>query len=214
MKAVIYDMDGVVLNTEVIYTQKWLELGRQRNFKNVESFVDNVRGCGVKESLELINSYDPDIDAQAYSNDVFAAVDAVAYNYVELMPYLKESLKFFKDHKFKIALATSTNRERVDHYLKMHDIDSYFDVIVCGDEIEKNKPNPDIFLKAMQKLNVEAKDTYILEDSYNGIRAALASKAHPFMVVDQNPVTEEMEEKAEKIFNNLKEVFQFFTLEA
>lgn len=79
----------------------------------------------------------------------------------------------------------------------------YFDVIVGGDMVEESKPEPDIFLKAAQLLNVQPEKVYVIEDSYNGIRAAFTGGMIPIMVPDMLEPDDEMKEKAQYIFKDL-----------
>ena len=79
----------------------------------------------------------------------------------------------------------------------------YFDVIVGGDMVEKSKPEPDIFLKAAQLLDVQPEKAYVIEDSYNGIRAAFTGGMIPIMVPDMLEPDDEMKEKAQYIFKDL-----------
>ena len=85
----------------------------------------------------------------------------------------------------------------------------YFDEIVCGDMVSKSKPDPEIFLKACELLNVEPKESFAIEDSYNGMRAAHAGGLRPIMVPDLAEPTEEMEELAEVILPSLLEVIAY-----
>ena len=86
----------------------------------------------------------------------------------------------------------------------------YFQVIIGGDMVERSKPEPDIFLKACEELSVSPKDTYIIEDSYNGIRAAYAAGAMPIMVPDILMPDDEMKEKTHVILPDLMSVKKFF----
>ena len=85
----------------------------------------------------------------------------------------------------------------------------YFDVLVCGDKVERSKPAPDIFLKACEETGVSPARAYAVEDSYNGIRSAAAGGLRPVMVPDLMPPTEEMEQLAEVILPDLTAVERY-----
>ena len=85
----------------------------------------------------------------------------------------------------------------------------YFDRIICGDMVSRSKPAPDIFLKACEELNVSPSDSYAIEDSYNGIRAAHAGGLHPIMVPDLLPADEEMQSLAEIVLPSLTSVMEY-----
>ena len=86
---------------------------------------------------------------------------------------------------------------------------NYFDKVVCGDMVKRSKPEPDIFLKACEELQVNPSDAYAVEDSYNGIRAAHAAGMRPIMVPDMAEPTEEMERLSEVVLPSLFEVKQY-----
>ena len=85
----------------------------------------------------------------------------------------------------------------------------FFDVLVCGDMIEKSKPAPDIFLKACELLGVDPAECYGIEDSHNGIRASAAAGLHTIMVPDVLAATEEMEKLSEIVLPSLSEVRKY-----
>lgn len=105
---------------------------------------------------------------------------------IELLTYLKSEGK-------KIALASSTRRQTVMSQLKDAGILDYFDAVICGDMLQRSKPAPDIFLKACEEIQVLPEKAYVIEDSYNGIRAASVGKMHPIMVPDLLSENEEMD---------------------
>ena len=85
----------------------------------------------------------------------------------------------------------------------------YFDQIIGGDMVERSKPEPDIFLEACRRLGSKPENCYVIEDSYNGIRAAHAAGMHPIIVPDLKEPTEEMRVLAEKILRSLYEVKEY-----
>ena len=120
-----------------------------------------------------------------------------------------ELLQYIKECGLKVALASSTRSEVVIQQLRDAKILEYFQVIVGGDMVTHSKPRPDIFLKACEELGVEPTESFAIEDSYNGIRAAAAGHLRPLMVPDLMPPTPEMQELSEGIFNNLLDVKEY-----
>ena len=98
---------------------------------------------------------------------------------------------------------SSTHTEVVRRELDAAGLLQYFTAVICGDQVSRSKPEPDIFLKAAEALGAEAADCFIIEDSFNGVRASFASGAHTVMVPDVVPPDEEMREKAEVILPSL-----------
>ena len=124
-------------------------------------------------------------------------------------PGVKELLTYLKSAGVKIAIASSTKKSGVARELKQAGFLEYFDELVCGDMVEKSKPNPDIFLKAAQCLGEEPENCIVIEDSFNGIRAAHAANMFAIMVPDILPPDEEMKEKASLILDSLNDVLSY-----
>ena len=121
----------------------------------------------------------------------------------------RELLEYLKNDNVPVALASSTITGRVRNELTAAGLIDYFDVIVGGDMVNKSKPEPDIFLHAADKLRIPAKDCCIIEDSFNGVRAAHASGAFVIMVPDLVQPTEEIALLADMILPSLTDVGKY-----
>ena len=121
-------------------------------------------------------------------------------------------LRFLKEKEVKIALASSNNRYEINLYLEKTNLLKYFEYIISGEDIKESKPNPEIFNKVINYFNVKPSETIILEDSFNGIRAAHSSGAKGIMIPDILEPNEEMKEKAKYIFKDLDEVVLNFNM--
>ena len=119
---------------------------------------------------------------------------------------VEELLKYLKETGYKIAIASSTRSALVKEQIEDAGLMKYFDVIVGGDQVKKSKPEPDIFLKAAELLVVKPENAYVIEDSYTGIRAAKSAHMRPIMVPDMVQPDEEMQDKAWKICDSLKDI--------
>ena len=127
-----------------------------------------------------------------------------------MKPGVRELLSFLKENNVKTALASSTKVETVTNQLRDAKILDYFDVVIGGDMVKNSKPNPEIFLKAAEKLGIDPKEAYIIEDSFNGIKAAHSAKAMPIMVPDMLEPDEEISSLCHKIFKDLIQVRDYF----
>ena len=107
------------------------------------------------------------------------------------------------ENKFKLAVASSAKRERIELVLNRFELTSYFDVIVSGYEVSNSKPHPDIFLKAAEKLKVDPKECIVIEDSANGIRAA--KLANMFWIGYNNPISNQDLSEADIIINDFND---------
>lgn len=118
---------------------------------------------------------------------------------------IREILNFFKERKFKMAIASSSKKEQIESNLHLAHIEGYFDALVSGrdDGIRNGKPAPDIFLKAAERIGLPAAECFVFEDAYNGIRAAAAAGACPIMIPDMIPADDEMRKLSYGIYPDL-----------
>ena len=129
---------------------------------------------------------------------------------VELKHGVIETLKTLKVRGIKMAVATSTDRERAEDKLVRSGLLPYFDDVICGDEIERGKPYPDIYLKACEKLGTKPEETVGVEDSINGVTASHAAGLYTLMVIDLIQPDEETKKKADRISNDIFELTELF----
>ena len=118
--------------------------------------------------------------------------------------------EYLQKNHIKAAVASSTRREVVMRELEEGGLLPYFDKVICGDMVQRSKPEPDIYLEACRQIQEQPEECYAIEDSYNGIRAAKRAGLRPIMVPDLSAPTMEMEELSDCILPSLHEVQQYF----
>lgn len=210
-KAVVFDMDGVIFDSERAVMQCWKEVASRHNIPDIEKAILACTGTTMVRTREImLNLYGADFPYDEYARES-SAIFHSRYDggRLPMKPGVKELLTFLKEHDKKIALASSTRQQVVTDELRDAGIIEYFDRIICGDMVSRSKPAPDIFLKACEELNVSPSDSYAIEDSYNGIRAAHAGGLHPIMVPDLLPADEEMQSLAEIVLPSLTSVMEY-----
>ena len=121
-------------------------------------------------------------------------------------------IKRLKINGYTLAIASSTVLSAVERQVRAAGIREYFDVVLGGDDVKDGKPAPDIYLMAAEKLGKDPSQVIVIEDSYNGIKAARAAGAKAIMVPDILPPNEEMREKAWKICKDFDEVREVLEL--
>lgn len=186
MKAVIFDMDGVLFDTESLCMKAWDYAGEKLGIGPAGYMVLKTLGVNAQAAIGILKKeFGEDFNAEEFKK----IGRDFSYDYFEKygMPMKKgvtDILGYLTSKKYKIALASSTSTKSVMHHLYDTKIKDYFDVIVCGDQIERSKPEPDIYLKAAELLGLAPEVCYAVEDSKNGLLSAHRAGCQVIMVPD------------------------------
>lgn len=209
--AVVFDMDGVIFDSERATLNCWLELADRYGIENVKQAFYRCTGTTMTRTKEImLETYGSDFPYDAYEQEVSKMYhEKYDGGRLPMKPGVRELLTYLKDKGKKIALASSTRRETVVRQLKDADILPFFDVVVCGDMVKRSKPAPDIFLKACEELSVQPERAFAIEDSYNGIRSASSGGLRALMVPDLLEPTDEMMELTETVQTSLLDVIAY-----
>lgn len=209
-EAVVFDMDGVITDTEKLYRRFQLEEGRSRGVPEdvIVDACEHIAGGNKYVNKKVFEDIvGMGIDYMEYREKVIEKLDNfIDTNGVELKKGVKELLAYLKEKGIKIGLATSTVKERAVKYLVSHEIYDYFDALIFGDMVEHGKPAPDIYLKACDVLGVEPEKTIGVEDSINGIVSAGRAGLYPVMVIDLIQPKEEIKPYVKQIYNEILEI--------
>ena len=211
IKAVIFDMDGLMIDSERVTFEGYQHVLAKENLTMSEEKYKTLLGKPVKAVHDLFKEdYGPQYDVDQIIKDVHAYIaKRFETEGVPLKPGLVELLKYLKENNYKTIIATSSHRNRVDLIVKQAQIDQYFDDSICGDEVTKGKPNPEVFLKACQKLQVSPQDALVLEDSESGINAAYNADIKVIGIPDMKYPEEKYVKMTHKIMDNLFQVKDF-----
>ena len=208
-KAVIFDMDGVIFDSE----KTWQKADKAADEKFNTGFGEEVRfnccGRDEKSVRSYLRTLSPTLDVDAYREYIINFVkQEEARKGAPLKSGFTELAENLKNRGISIALATSSRRERAQRLFEKSEItkSDVFAAEVYGDEVTVAKPNPEIFLLAARRLGIEPKDTIVIEDSPNGIAAAYAGGFTPIMVIDLIPPPPELRERGLLVYNSLSDV--------
>lgn len=211
INAVIFDMDGVIFDSEKLVVECWERTANKYGISGVAETCKECLGLNRLAAKErFLERYGQDFPYDTYKQEMSDLYHKRAREGALLMkPGVVELLTFLKNKRIRIALASSTREQVVKWELADAGIMEYFDVIVCGDMVSKSKPEPDIYLKACELLEISPDMAFAIEDSYNGIRAAYAGGLRPIMIPDLAEPTDEMKEIAEVILPSLFEMISY-----
>ena len=208
IKAVISDMDGVMLDTEKLYVRFWCEAARSFGFPMEPRHALGIRSLGRPFAIEKLQGwfgesfvYDEVRDKRVELMDAF-----VAENGVEAKQGAAELLQWLREQDYRVALATATPVERASRYLEQVGLLRYFDVICSAREVAHGKPAPDIYLLAAARLGLPPAECLALEDSQNGVRSAHAAGCRTVLVPDLDNPAAELEGLLYGVAENLQEV--------
>jgi HAD superfamily hydrolase (TIGR01509 family) len=185
-------MDGLMLDTQRISIRSWKAAVTECCFTLTDEMVSAIIGRNEEQVnavlQERLGPEFPVLKCRKLSDDIFEK--DVRRGGVPLKPGLMELLAFLDERGVKRAVATSTSHYMADYTLELAKLAKRFEVIITGDDVKRSKPEPDIFLAAAKAMCVEPDRCMVLEDSFNGIRAAHAAGMIPIMVPDLIPPTD------------------------
>lgn len=211
IKAIIFDMDGLMIDSERVTFECYQEILKGMNLTMDEEFYKTLLGKPLKGIYQrFYDVYGNDFPIEDVIKDVH---DLMAKRFetegVPIKTGLKSLLEYLKENNYKTIVATSSNRDRVDTILSQAQITDYFDDSICGDEVTKGKPNPEVFLKSCQKLGVNVDEAIVLEDSEAGIQASYDAGIKVICIPDMKYPEKQYEEKTFKILKDLNGVIEY-----
>ena len=210
-QAVVFDMDGVIFDTERLVIEFWKEVAKKHNIPNVEHTCIQCLGTNRVRTREIfLENYGADFPFDPYRAEVTELFNT-HYKGVPLptKPGVRELLSYLQEQDIKVGRASSPAQHLVRDEIGTAGLLPYFQTLVCGDMVEHSKPAPDIFLKACEILNADPTKSIAIEDSFNGIRSAHCAGMTPIMVPDQVQPTDEIRALAFHVMPSLLDVLNW-----
>lgn len=212
IKAVIFDQDGLMFDTERVSGEAWNLAGKEFHIQLEEAFLKTIRGMNYEDAKRRFS--------EVYGNRVdFDRFRARKTEYYEAMleeqgilmkPGLKELLSYLKEQQYPVALASASRLDYTERNLKVTGLRPYFDYLVTGDMVSHAKPDPEIFLKAAECLNERPECCLVLEDSLNGVEAGLRGGFVTVMVPDLTQPDEGLRKRVHQVCSSLLDVLEQF----
>ena len=208
ISACIFDLDGVIFDSERAVFNEWKLISEKYGFPDLEIPYMKCIGVNTPTCRQIfLDYYGEDFPYDEYCDERRQNFrKKYSHGRLPLKPGVKELLESLKQKSLRIAIASSTRTQTVREEIRDANLLSFFDEIVGGDMVERSKPAPDIFLKAAEVLEASPESCCVIEDSYNGILAAEAAGMFPVMIPDMLPPDHLMHEKAGLILDSLTEL--------
>lgn len=210
-RAAIFDMDGVIINSEPMHQEAWKEIAQKYGAVISDELMNSFRGHRVQEVArrlkeELFPKVFASIDLKELVKEKNDLVVALSVDGAKLIPGVLDFLKAVRSSPLKIALATACDPRIQEMYFKRYDLDQYFDVITTGGEIKKGKPDPEIYLMTLNKLALLAHECFVIEDAVNGVQSAKAADCYTIGITTTFPRTALIDAGADLVVNRFEEI--------
>lgn len=211
IKAVIFDLDGTLIDTEKYFRVNWPKAFEHFGYKMTDEQYLSIRSLGKPFVQETLKKYsgDSDFDYEkvvAYRAELME--DSLEANGLEVKKGAVELLTFLREKGIICAIATASPVDRSERYLKTAGILQYFDRIISARNMKEGKPSPDVYLYAVKELGLAAEECFAVEDSPNGALSASRAGLKVIMVPDQSPTEAEIKPILYAEVENLAEIIK------
>jgi HAD superfamily hydrolase (TIGR01509 family) len=208
LSAVIFDLDGVLADSEPWWSKIDAELLAEYGVTYRGEYHQNVLGVSYRLAVEF---YKKAFGLSVATDEMMSRREEIATeffgNHVGLFPNVKEVLEELRQMKLHLAVATSSVSQSARPFLDRHQLTKFFEVIVTGEEVERGKPAPDIYMYAAEQLGIPADACFVVEDALPGVAAAKAANIRVVAIPDARFVDlRNYEKKTDYILKSLKEL--------
>lgn len=206
-KMIIFDVDGLLLNTEFLWRKAWKDVAAKYGVPKFGEVFGKVVGISGSDVERVLNNELSDVENRMELLDIARSVGTeYLENDIELMPGVNELLDVLENKNIRKAVATTTSRDATIKRLTKLGLINRFEYILCGDEVTKRKPNPEIYQKVLKAVNCDPNQVMVLEDTGYGVQAAHDADIQVVMVPSINAPTNTDIENASYIKKSLYEV--------
>ena len=202
---VIFDMDGILFDTERVVNECYAVVGAEYGIKDIDYIINSCIGVSTVETKAFCRKVlGEEFPVDEMYEKIREMVNVrLAEGGMPVKPGVYLMLEYLKTNRYQVGLASSSSRRSIMHHIESANMTEYFSVIVAGDEVEKGKPEPDIYLKVLEKMNLKGKTVIAFEDSPNGLKSATRAGIKAIMIPDQIPYSDELKPYVFERFNSM-----------
>ena len=214
LKALLFDMDGTLVDTERYYTKGTYKWMKRYGYKGPLEALYPIIGTSMEETARIINTLlknDWTIEKTIKINDDYFNLEEIIDYRKYIFPEVKKNLKRFKELGFKLALCSASYRRDIDRFLKENDLIEVFDFSLSAYECKTHKPDPTIYLEALRYFGVKKEEAWIIEDSYSGIMAGKNAQIYTLARQDERFGIDQT--MADRIIRDLDELYELLLKE-
>ena len=210
--AVIFDMDGLLVDTEIISCRIYQILLQPYGYDFTKhEYATHYSGkTEIKNVMRLIEDYHLPWSVEQGLSMVKTTEETLLQQGVDLKCGVYELLDYLKNHHYQLAVASSSTRKRAEMILNAHHILNDFTITIFAEDITASKPDPQIFLKAASGLMVQPQDAVVFEDSENGIRAAHNANIDVICIPDMKIPSNDLLNQCVGVYPTLKDAIAYF----
>lgn len=196
IKAIILDMDGTMFDTEPLWEKAFIKTGRELNYNLTKELHDKTIGTTYNSLISILktevgNDFPFEMFKQKYIQNYQSIIETDG---IKIKHGLKELLGYLVKNNYLIAIASSSKKKQIKRNLELANInENIFDIIISEEEVVYGKPNPEIFIKTCNNLNVKTNEALVIEDSNNGIKASQGAGCISVLIPDMDKIKAETE---------------------
>lgn len=205
-KGAIFDMDGVLFDTERLYQETWKEIARERSVSLGDDFLMAISGTSGSSMEQVIEKYYHVSDGTSITEECMERMKRKLDVQVPVKKGVYEILEYLHELKLPLAVASSSSAAQIEANLLKCGIRSYFSEIVSGAEVKYGKPSPDIFLLAAKKIGRRPEECLVFEDSENGVKAGHSAGCFTIMIPDLIEPNPEIRSLCSGVFSDFLQV--------
>ncbi|SEB43176.1 haloacid dehalogenase superfamily, subfamily IA, variant 3 with third motif having DD or ED/haloacid dehalogenase superfamily, subfamily IA, variant 1 with third motif having Dx(3-4)D or Dx(3-4)E [Tenacibaculum sp. MAR_2009_124] len=211
LKAVFFDFDGTIVNSEIFHYQCFVEVLNSFDVHIEESdYFLNYAGIPIDVNSERIVAK---FNLEVLPEELVEKIEELVIRHQNdhepiFMPYAEESIKYYKNKGLTLGIVTASPFRSIVSFFKKKSFEDHFNFTVTFDDVNKSKPDPECYLQALEKSKYKSSEVIVFEDTENGVKAAKAAGLTCFAIQSEKELHFKLE-KADKVFNSLQEANEY-----